>query len=66
MQCLLWEASIAQAHGEAGNTLYKLLAVTQWLVCITSQTTIYRIFCMSPTRKSLAASESLTQTRKCC
>ena len=34
MQCLLWEASIAQAHGEADNTLYKLLAVTQWLVCI--------------------------------
>ena len=31
-----------------------------------SQTTIYWIFCMCPTRKSLAASESFTQTWKCC
>lgn len=66
LQCLLGTVSLQMPRDmEIIPCINSWQLLNGWLVS-TSKATIYPIFCMCPTRKSLAASESFTQTWKCC
>ena len=66
MQCLLGRPQLPRRMARLITLCINCWQLLNGWFVSSSQTTIYRIFCMCPTRKSLAVSESLTQTRKCC